>query len=125
MWSLGGSACGGGCVDGDPLGQLVLGAQVVAVDETPCRRAVSASDNSLFNTASTTWICSSTATCRDGFRDLLTQTPFVTGQLRTLPQSLTHLRSFDRVSVDAPWIEVNTTDGYDRGLDEIVAFSNA
>jgi hypothetical protein len=60
-------------------------------DETPCRRAASASDNSPFNTANTTWICSSTATCRDGFCDLLTQTPFVTGQLRTLPQSLTHL----------------------------------
>jgi hypothetical protein len=35
--------------------------------------------------------CSSTATCRDGFCDLLTQISFVTGQLRTLPQSLTHL----------------------------------
>jgi hypothetical protein len=107
------------------LGQLVLGAQVVAVDETPCRRAASASDNPPSNTANTTRICSSTATCRDGFRDLLTQTPFVTGQLRPLPQSLTHLRPFDRVSVDAPCIEVNTTDGYDPGLDEIVAFLNA
>jgi len=34
-------------------------------------------------------------------------------------------RSFDRVSVDAPWIEVDTTDGYAPGLDEIVAFINA
>lgn len=30
--------------------------------------------------------------------------------------------AFDRVSVDAPWIEVDTTDGYRPGLDEIVAF---
>jgi hypothetical protein len=41
------------------------------------------------------------------------------------PQSLTHLRSFDRVSVDAPSIEVDTTDGCDPGLDEIVAFLDA
>jgi predicted kinase len=33
-------------------------------------------------------------------------------------------RSFDRVSVDAPWIEVDTTDGYRPGLAEIVAFVN-
>jgi predicted kinase len=32
--------------------------------------------------------------------------------------------AFDRVSVDAPWIEVDTTDGYDPGLDKIVAFVN-
>ncbi|MEV6107928.1 AAA family ATPase [Streptomyces sp. NPDC051940] len=31
-------------------------------------------------------------------------------------------RAFDRVSVDAPWIEVDTTDGYRPGLAEIVAF---
>lgn len=31
-------------------------------------------------------------------------------------------RSFERVSVDAPWIEVDTTDGYRPGLGEIVAF---
>jgi hypothetical protein len=30
--------------------------------------------------------------------------------------------AFDRVSVDAPWIEVDTTDGYAPGLSEIVAF---
>jgi predicted kinase len=30
--------------------------------------------------------------------------------------------AFDRVSVDAPWIEVDTTDAYSPGLDEIVAF---
>ncbi|WP_381790805.1 AAA family ATPase [Streptomyces niveus] len=29
---------------------------------------------------------------------------------------------FDRVAVDAPWIEVDTTDGYAPGLKEIVAF---
>jgi predicted kinase len=32
-------------------------------------------------------------------------------------------RAFNRVSVDAPWIEVNTTDGYVPGLGEIVAFA--
>ena len=32
--------------------------------------------------------------------------------------------AFDRVSVDAPWIEVNTTDGYRPTLKEIVAFVN-
>ncbi|QWF78967.1 AAA family ATPase [Amycolatopsis sp. CA-230715] len=31
---------------------------------------------------------------------------------------------FDRVSVDAPWIEVDTTDGYSPALDEVVAFVN-
>jgi hypothetical protein len=56
----------------------------------PARRL--GSDNSPFNTANTTWICSSADTCRDGFCDLLTQTPFVTSQLRTLPRSLTHSR---------------------------------
>ena len=32
--------------------------------------------------------------------------------------------AFDRVSVDAPWIEVDTSDGYRPGLSEIVAFVN-
>lgn len=32
--------------------------------------------------------------------------------------------AFDRVSLDVPWIEVNTTDGYRPGLGEIVAFAN-
>jgi predicted kinase len=32
--------------------------------------------------------------------------------------------AFDRVSVDAPWIEVDTTDGYRPGLAEIVGFVN-
>jgi hypothetical protein len=32
--------------------------------------------------------------------------------------------AFDRVWVDAPWIEVDTTDGYTPGLDKIVAFVN-
>jgi predicted ATPase len=32
--------------------------------------------------------------------------------------------AFDRVSIDAPWIEVDTTDGYRPGLPEIVAFVN-
>jgi predicted kinase len=32
--------------------------------------------------------------------------------------------AFDRVSMDAPWIEVNTTDGYWPALEQIVAFVN-
>ncbi|MEY9967196.1 putative kinase [Streptacidiphilus sp. MAP12-16] len=32
--------------------------------------------------------------------------------------------AFDRVSLDAPWIEVDTTDGYDPGLKDVVAFVN-
>ena len=32
-------------------------------------------------------------------------------------------RAFDRLSLDAPWIEVDTTDGYVPGLEEIVAFA--
>ncbi|MFI6082877.1 hypothetical protein ACIBBB_18180 [Streptomyces sp. NPDC051217] len=33
--------------------------------------------------------------------------------------------SFDRVAVAAPWIEVDTTDGYDPGLKAIVDLVNA
>lgn len=33
-------------------------------------------------------------------------------------------RAFDRMSVAAPWIEVDTTDGYRPGLREIVAFAS-
>jgi hypothetical protein len=32
--------------------------------------------------------------------------------------------TFDRVSIEAPSIEVDTADGYRPGLDEIVAFVN-
>jgi hypothetical protein len=32
-------------------------------------------------------------------------------------------RAFDRVSLDVPWIEVDTTDGYVPDLEEIVAFT--
>lgn len=32
--------------------------------------------------------------------------------------------AFDRISVDAPWIEVGTTDGYRPDFDQIVAFVN-
>ena len=35
-----------------------------------------------------------------------------------------HRSAFDRVSVEAPWMEVDTTDGYKPGLDEIVRFVN-
>ena len=31
--------------------------------------------------------------------------------------------AFDRVRIDAPSIEVNTSDGYRPGLEEIVAFA--
>jgi predicted kinase len=33
--------------------------------------------------------------------------------------------TFDRVSVEAPWLEVDTTDGYQPGLDEVVRFVNS
>ena len=33
--------------------------------------------------------------------------------------------AFDRVSVEAPWMEVDTTDGYQPGLEEIVRFVNS
>jgi predicted kinase len=33
--------------------------------------------------------------------------------------------AFDRISIDAPWIEVDTTDGYRPALGDIVAFANA
>jgi predicted kinase len=32
--------------------------------------------------------------------------------------------AFDRVSLDAPWIEVDTTSGYHPGVDQVVAFIN-
>jgi len=32
-------------------------------------------------------------------------------------------RAFDRLSLNAPWIEVDTTDGYVPGLEEVVAFA--
>jgi hypothetical protein len=33
--------------------------------------------------------------------------------------------TFDRVSVEAPWVEVDTTDGYKPELDDIVRFVNS
>jgi len=33
--------------------------------------------------------------------------------------------TFDRVSVQAPWVEVDTTDGYKPELDDIVRFVNS
>lgn len=36
---------------------------------------------------------------------------------------LRHL-AFDRVSLDAPWIEVDTTSGYRPGIDQVTAFIN-
>jgi hypothetical protein len=32
-------------------------------------------------------------------------------------------RAFDRLSLDVPWIEVDTTDGYAPDLEETVAFT--
>ena len=32
-------------------------------------------------------------------------------------------RAFDRLSLDVPWIEVDTTDGYVPGLEEVVSFA--
>jgi predicted kinase len=32
--------------------------------------------------------------------------------------------AFDRISLDAPWIEVDTTSGYRPGIDRVVAFIN-
>jgi hypothetical protein len=32
--------------------------------------------------------------------------------------------ALDRVSLDAPWIEVDTTSGYYPGIDQVVAFIN-
>ncbi|MBV9845238.1 MAG: AAA family ATPase [Kutzneria sp.] len=37
--------------------------------------------------------------------------------------ALSH-NTFHRVRMDAPWIQVDTTDGYDPELDEVVAFVN-
>ena len=34
-------------------------------------------------------------------------------------------KAFDRVSIDAPWIEVDTADGYRPALGDVVAFVNA
>jgi predicted kinase len=34
-------------------------------------------------------------------------------------------RAFDRVAIEEPWIEVDTTDGYRPALSDIVAFVNA
>ena len=45
------------------------------------------------------------------------------GRADAAEHALRH-NAFDRVSVDAPWIEVDTTDGYRPGLGEIVAFVN-
>jgi hypothetical protein len=36
------------------------------------------------------------------------------------PSGLHH--TFDRVSVEAPWLEVDTSDGYEPELDRVVAF---
>ena len=50
--------------------------------------------------------------------------PVFFGVLDAAAQLRRH-REFDRVSVDAPWIEVDTTDGYRPGLDELAAFVSA
>lgn len=44
-----------------------------------------------------------------------------------VPDSVTehasHHHAFDRIRIDAPWIEVDTADGYDPALEAIVAFA--
>jgi predicted kinase len=45
------------------------------------------------------------------------------GPAEAAEHALRH-NAFDRVSMDAPWIEVDTTDGYRPGLAEIVGFVN-
>jgi predicted kinase len=40
------------------------------------------------------------------------------------PEHARRYGAFDRVSIDAPWIEVDTRDGYRPGLEEIVTFVN-
>jgi predicted kinase len=42
--------------------------------------------------------------------------------LRRAHAAPSQIGQFDRVSVDAPWIEVDTTDGYVPALSEVVAF---
>jgi predicted kinase len=42
--------------------------------------------------------------------------------LRRAHAAPSRVDQFDRVSVDAPWIEVDTTDGYVPALSEVVAF---
>jgi predicted kinase len=44
---------------------------------------------------------------------------------RDAPEHARRYGAFDRISIDAPWIEVDTTDGYRPGLEEIVTFANA
>jgi predicted kinase len=41
------------------------------------------------------------------------------------PETSRLRRTFNRLSLDVPWLEVDTTDGYRPGLDQVVAFVNA
>jgi hypothetical protein len=68
------------------------------------------------------------AICRDEIKEGMVHTVpgFLAGPgdeltMRTLP--VRSHRAFDRPSLDAPWIEVDTTDGYVPDLEEIVAFA--
>jgi hypothetical protein len=45
-------------------------------------------------------------------------------QSQDAPTPSLSTNAFDRVSVQAPWIEVDTTDGYAPNLNEVVAFVN-
>jgi hypothetical protein len=60
------------------------------------------------HTANTTWICSSTDTCRDGFCCLLTQPSFPTPQLNPVPEGLTHTEAADGQQSTA--VGTDTTD---------------
>jgi predicted kinase len=46
-------------------------------------------------------------------------------ELQDAGQWISSHRAFDRVSVDAPWIEVDTADGYRPDLGQIVAFAGS
>jgi predicted kinase len=53
-----------------------------------------------------------------------TRSVHVERELPTIGEVERAHNAFDRIALDAPWIEVDTTDGYLPGLDAIVAFMN-
>jgi predicted kinase len=65
------------------------------------------------------------AICRDEIKEGMAHaTPgFAPGPGDT-PDCIRRHLAFDRVSLDAPWIEVDTTSGYRPGIAQVVAFIN-